>query len=149
LEKYKNKILFQVLMTDKLKSKEVVEKNIKNILPEKYRFLDEYESMKKHFEKKLKIFTPDELGWSQKTFTVTRKNKLGSQETEVNFIETMPEICHNKHCTGFLFSILENPGIKISEIAFKMGNYTRAIQRAREKLEKVKLIVVHKNAFRY
>jgi len=129
-----------------MSKKEVIasaEHKIGRILPEKYKFMTNYDSLKSHLENNLSNFSKEEWQWFSKSFQSRRKNKR-----EILFLEAIPGLIQDKTCSCFLHCLVQNPSIKIAEIAKKMGKFTRSIQFAREKLERLELIVVHYEAWK-
>src|SRR3989344_1562057 len=122
-------------------------RDIEEVCPEKYKFLDLYESLRKSITKRLQTFSQEEYMWFNKTLeiqrTITESKKKKIATLKVPYLQAIPEIVKNKDCAGILYCLLKEPGIKIADIASNMAKYTRPIQRARKKLETLGFIVVH------
>ena len=117
---------------------ESVKRDVKDILPEKFKFLNQYETLKNHLIEDLYKFSGDEWSWFQETYEFVRKGKTRN----VTFVETIPSVVSSEMCAGFLASIVQKQGLKVSDIATNMGVYRNAVHTVRQKLEKLKLIVV-------
>lgn len=113
-------------------------KEVEELLPERYKFLDDYDSLKLKLKKSWQNFSKDELSWFNKTF-IANKNK----KREVRFIEAIPILVRKKKNAGFLACLIKKPGLKLAEIGKMMGEFSRTIQLIRKMLEKMELIVIH------